>query len=249
MRGAWKPNLGPTGKRRGAPCGALPVPHTIPPAARCALEEARGESRQLPRRRRQVARGELPALDAQAPDLGRGDELGRPPRRYKNPEEKLWLDRMAAKGWVCPTWPKEYGGGGLSNAEARVLAEELRKIRARPALISFGITMLGPGAARVRQRGAEARAPAQDRARRDPLVPGLQRARRGLRPRGPADARRGQGRPLSRERPEDLDLVRELRRLDLLPRAHRIRTRRSTTASRSCCSTWRRRASRWRRSS
>jgi alkylation response protein AidB-like acyl-CoA dehydrogenase len=63
---------------------------------------------------------------------------------YKNPEEKLWLDRMAAKGWTCPTWPKEYGGGGLSNAEARVVSEEMRKIRARPPLISFGITMLGP---------------------------------------------------------------------------------------------------------
>jgi alkylation response protein AidB-like acyl-CoA dehydrogenase len=65
-------------------------------------------------------------------------------KKYTNPDEKLWLDRMASKGWVCPTWPKEYGGGGLSNGEARVVAEELRKIHARPALISFGITMLGP---------------------------------------------------------------------------------------------------------
>jgi alkylation response protein AidB-like acyl-CoA dehydrogenase len=65
-------------------------------------------------------------------------------KKYTNPEEKQWLDRMAAKGWTCPTWPKEYGGGGLTNAEARVLAEELRKIHARPALVSFGITMLGP---------------------------------------------------------------------------------------------------------
>jgi alkylation response protein AidB-like acyl-CoA dehydrogenase len=65
-------------------------------------------------------------------------------KKYTNPDEKLWLERMAARGYTCPTWPKEYGGGGLSNAQARVLAEELRKIHARPALISFGITMLGP---------------------------------------------------------------------------------------------------------
>jgi alkylation response protein AidB-like acyl-CoA dehydrogenase len=63
---------------------------------------------------------------------------------FKNPEQKLWLDRMAAKGFTAPAWPKEYGGGGLSNAEARVLQQELGRLRARPALMSFGIWMLGP---------------------------------------------------------------------------------------------------------
>ena len=33
---------------------------------------------------------------------------------FANPESKLWLDRMADKGWTCPSWPTEYGGGGLS---------------------------------------------------------------------------------------------------------------------------------------
>jgi alkylation response protein AidB-like acyl-CoA dehydrogenase len=65
-------------------------------------------------------------------------------KKYENPEEKLWLDRMAARGFTTPTWPKEYGGGGLSNAQARVLAEEMRRLHCRPALVSFGITMLGP---------------------------------------------------------------------------------------------------------
>jgi len=63
---------------------------------------------------------------------------------YKNKDARLWLDRMAAKGWTAPTWPKEYGGGGLSSAEARVLQQELGRIKARPALMSFGIWMLGP---------------------------------------------------------------------------------------------------------
>lgn len=63
---------------------------------------------------------------------------------YKNPDSKKWLDAMGAKGWTTPTWPKEYGGGGLSKEEAKVLAEELRRIKARPALLSFGIWMLGP---------------------------------------------------------------------------------------------------------
>jgi len=63
---------------------------------------------------------------------------------YKNPDAKLWLDRMAARGWTAPTWPKEYGGGGLPADEARVLAQELGRIKARPPLFSFGLWMLGP---------------------------------------------------------------------------------------------------------
>ncbi len=63
---------------------------------------------------------------------------------FKNPEAKLWLERMGAKGWTAPTWPAEYGGGGLSADENRVLQSELKKIGARQALFSFGIWMLGP---------------------------------------------------------------------------------------------------------
>jgi alkylation response protein AidB-like acyl-CoA dehydrogenase len=63
---------------------------------------------------------------------------------YSNPDGKLWLDRMAARGWTAPTWPKEVGGGGLSADEARVLNQELGRIKARPALMSFGLWMLGP---------------------------------------------------------------------------------------------------------
>jgi acyl-CoA dehydrogenase len=43
-----------------------------------------------------------------------------------------------------PDWPKEYGGGGLSPAEAKVLKEEMRALGCRPPLTSFGISMLGP---------------------------------------------------------------------------------------------------------
>ena len=63
---------------------------------------------------------------------------------FVNPDSKLWLERMAERGWTCPTWPKEYGGGGLSAEENNILQAELRRIQARPALSSFGIWMLGP---------------------------------------------------------------------------------------------------------
>jgi len=64
--------------------------------------------------------------------------------KYENPEAKLWLDRMASRGWTAPTWPAVYGGGGLSKEENQILQQELRRIKARPALSSFGIWMLGP---------------------------------------------------------------------------------------------------------
>ena len=63
---------------------------------------------------------------------------------WKNPDAKLWLDRMAERGWTAPMWPREYGGGGLSKAQNKVLEQELRRLKARPALMSFGIWMLGP---------------------------------------------------------------------------------------------------------
>jgi alkylation response protein AidB-like acyl-CoA dehydrogenase len=64
--------------------------------------------------------------------------------RFKNEAQKAWLEACIAKGYTVPSWPKEYGGAGLSPAEAKVLREEMGRINARPPLSSFGIWMLGP---------------------------------------------------------------------------------------------------------
>src|SRR3984957_19458199 len=56
----------------------------------------------------------------------------------------VWMRRMAAKGWTAPTWPTEYGGGGLSAGEGRVLEREIAKGVYPTPLASFGIWMLGP---------------------------------------------------------------------------------------------------------
>jgi alkylation response protein AidB-like acyl-CoA dehydrogenase len=58
--------------------------------------------------------------------------------------QKQWLERMAARGWTVPEWPVEYGGGGLSREETKILRAEMRRINARSPLDSFGIWMLGP---------------------------------------------------------------------------------------------------------
>ena len=65
-------------------------------------------------------------------------------RKSTNPDAYAWLERMAGKGWTAPTWPKEYGGGGLPKDEFLILLEELQRIKARPPLGGMGITMIGP---------------------------------------------------------------------------------------------------------
>ena len=63
---------------------------------------------------------------------------------FPTPAHKLWLERMGARGWTAPEWPAEYGGGGLSREQAKVLGSEMRRIAAQPPLASFGVWMLGP---------------------------------------------------------------------------------------------------------
>jgi len=63
---------------------------------------------------------------------------------FEPPEMKTWLERMAERGWTAPTWPREYGGGGLEAAEAKVLQQELAQLRLPPPLTGFGLTMIGP---------------------------------------------------------------------------------------------------------
>ena len=64
--------------------------------------------------------------------------------QFSSDAQRLWLQRMAARGWTVPAWPRDYGGGGLSPEQAKVLAQEMRALGCRPPLSSFGIWMLGP---------------------------------------------------------------------------------------------------------
>ena len=57
---------------------------------------------------------------------------------------KLWKSRMGAKGWGVATWPRQYGGGGLSTAEARVLQQEMAVIGAVNPIGGMGVGMFGP---------------------------------------------------------------------------------------------------------
>jgi len=57
----------------------------------------------------------------------------------------LWKQRMGEKGWGTPTWPTEYGGGGLTGLQARALQQEMARAGAfNPLMAGMGITMVGP---------------------------------------------------------------------------------------------------------
>jgi acyl-CoA dehydrogenase len=89
-------------------------------------------------------------LDANAPASVHGpitnpDDLCWGGRKARYPADvQRWLAVMAERGWTAPTWPRQYGGGGLSRQEAKVLADEMAKLRLRPPLTGFGLSMIGP---------------------------------------------------------------------------------------------------------
>src|SRR5687767_13612133 len=51
------------------------------------------------------------------------------------PEIAEWLRVCADRGFTAPTWPREYGGAGLSKAEAKILDEEMKRLGLRPPLL------------------------------------------------------------------------------------------------------------------
>ena len=60
------------------------------------------------------------------------------------PDVALWLERCAEKGFTAPTWPTEFGGGGLNTAQAKIFYEEMGNVGARMPLGGMGMTMIGP---------------------------------------------------------------------------------------------------------
>ena len=55
-----------------------------------------------------------------------------------------WNERIHATGWATPTWPTEYGGRGLEQIEAIVLAEELANCGVPIQPPAGGEILLGP---------------------------------------------------------------------------------------------------------
>jgi alkylation response protein AidB-like acyl-CoA dehydrogenase len=90
-------------------------------------------------------------LEASSPESLRGlevDELsgvwgGRNPT-FDHPDQEIWLELAVERGFTAPTWPREYGGGGFGKDEARIIAQEIARLKLPAPLGGFGLTMIGP---------------------------------------------------------------------------------------------------------
>ena len=59
-------------------------------------------------------------------------------------EAKAWYKKVAEAGYACPTWPKEYGGGGLSQMHAVIWSQEVANFETRDSYFVIGIGNCGP---------------------------------------------------------------------------------------------------------
>ncbi|MGH9242846.1 MAG: acyl-CoA dehydrogenase family protein [Acidimicrobiales bacterium] len=57
---------------------------------------------------------------------------------------KEWTSKLYEGGWICASWPKSYGGRGLSTLENVVVAEEFARANAPIRADFFGDTLVGP---------------------------------------------------------------------------------------------------------
>lgn len=71
--------------------------------------------------------------------VGYADELAE--------DHDVWRLRLADQGWGAPTWPRAYGGAGLSQREEKIINDELTAANAFnpiPGKALMGVTMVGP---------------------------------------------------------------------------------------------------------
>jgi hypothetical protein len=70
-------------------------------------------------------------------------ELRNPPKRLHWSENQVWYFKLAEKGWLCPSWPREHGGMGLSAGKQIIMVEEFER-HGVARTNDHGILMVGP---------------------------------------------------------------------------------------------------------
>ena len=66
------------------------------------------------------------------------------PRYPDGPDWALWKERVRDKGWGTPGWPKDFGGGGLTTLEARIVLQAYPDCGAFNPMTGMGTSLLGP---------------------------------------------------------------------------------------------------------
>ncbi|WP_374579013.1 acyl-CoA dehydrogenase family protein, partial [Phenylobacterium sp.] len=75
---------------------------------------------------------------------GKPNPMMREERANPTPDQDAWRKAVGAKGWGVPTWPAEYGGGGLSPAQGRIVQQEFSRAGAYNPIGGMGVMMFGP---------------------------------------------------------------------------------------------------------
>jgi alkylation response protein AidB-like acyl-CoA dehydrogenase len=83
----------------------------------------------------------LPKGWMEAVDRGEVFEMDPEARKAFN---ETWPSKLFAGGWICATWPTEYGGKGLTTMQGVVLSEEFARAKAPLRADFFGDTLVGP---------------------------------------------------------------------------------------------------------
>ena len=82
-------------------------------------------------------------LKENLPEGWGGPDFSMTPEERKAFNEE-WTAKLFAGGWICASWPTEYGGKGLSLLQQVVLNEEFARAGAPLRADFFGDTLVGP---------------------------------------------------------------------------------------------------------
>ncbi|MCW4115442.1 acyl-CoA dehydrogenase family protein [Aurantimonas sp. MSK8Z-1] len=77
-------------------------------------------------------------VEAKYPDIPRFSQ-----HRLRWDEVKPWYGVLSAEGWICPTWPRAFGGMGLGPGKHLILIEEFERFGCA-RVHDIGPVMLGP---------------------------------------------------------------------------------------------------------
>jgi alkylation response protein AidB-like acyl-CoA dehydrogenase len=62
---------------------------------------------------------------------------------WNDPDMQTWRRKLVERGWIAPSWPKEYGGAALGLMQQFIMGEEMAEAHA-PSVGGAGISMVGP---------------------------------------------------------------------------------------------------------
>lgn len=84
-------------------------------------------------------------VDKELPQLFKDQILGSEAAAalWDHPDMQSWRHKLVERGWIAPSWPKEYGGAALTLMQQFIMGEEMAEAHA-PSVGGAGISIVGP---------------------------------------------------------------------------------------------------------